>query len=84
VSYPEAMRNFLVIYNRRTGQNSVREFPPGQGRAAIRARFEEERQNQGNPDIEVVVLGSKSRDELMRTHSRYFQSAQDLLRPASV
>jgi hypothetical protein len=77
------MRNFLVIYNRRTGVNSVREFPPGQGRQAIRARFEEERRHRDEPDIEVVVLGSKSRDELMKTHSRYFRSARDLVSGAS-
>jgi hypothetical protein len=79
VSYIEVMRNFLVVYNRRTGANSVREFPPGQGREAIRARFEEEREHRSNPDIEVVVLGSRSRDELMRTHSRYFRSAKEML-----
>jgi len=74
------MRNFLVVYNRRTGENTVREFPPGQGREAIRARFEAEQQNRGNSDIEVVVLGSRSRDELLKTHSRYFQSARQMVK----
>lgn len=73
------MRNFLVVYNRRTGANSLREFPPGHGREAIRARFEAEKQHRGDPDIEVVVLGSGSRAELMKTHSRYFQSAREMV-----
>jgi hypothetical protein len=73
------MRSFLVVYNRRTGSNSVREFPPGHGREAIRARFEAERQHRSNPDIEVVVLGSRSREELLKTHSRYFRSAREIL-----
>jgi hypothetical protein len=70
------MRNFLVIFNRRTGENTVREFPPGQGREAIRERFAIERQHRGDPDIEVAVLGSNSRDELETTHPRYFRSAE--------
>lgn len=70
------MRNFLVIFNRRTGENAVREFPPGHGREAIRERFVIERQHRGDPDIEVAVLGSNSRDELETTHPRYFRSAE--------
>jgi hypothetical protein len=82
VSYPEAMRSFLVVYNRRTGANDVREFPVGQGREAIRARFQEERTHRTDPDIEVVVLGSRSREELMKTHSRYFRSARQIVEDA--
>ena len=69
------MRNFLVVFNRRTGANSVREFPAGRGREAIRARFALEQQHRGDPDIEVVVLGSSSRAELETTHARYFRSS---------
>lgn len=76
------MRSFLIVYNRRTGSNDVREFPVGHGREAIRARFEEERLHRGDPDIEVVVLGSRSREELMKTHSRYFRSARQMVESA--
>jgi len=76
------MRSFLVVYNRRTGSNTVREFPPGHGREAIRARFEAELQRRGDPDIEVVVLCSQSREELLKTHSRYFRSAREILESA--
>jgi hypothetical protein len=76
------MRNFLVVYNRRTGKSTVREFPEGSGREAIRERFANERHYRDNPDIEVVVLGSSSRDELMKTHSRYFRSAGEILEEA--
>ncbi|HUY44554.1 MAG TPA: hypothetical protein VMV92_02320 [Streptosporangiaceae bacterium] len=68
------MRNFLVVFNRRTGANTVREFPAGRGREAIRERFILERQYRADPDIEIVVLGSGSREELEKTHSRYFRS----------
>jgi hypothetical protein len=76
------MWNFLVVYNRRTGENTVREFPPGSGREAARQRFIEERAHRGDPDIEVVVLGSGSREELEKTHSRYFRSAREMLERA--
>jgi hypothetical protein len=71
------MRNFLVIFNRRTGANSVQEFPAGCGREAVRQRFVIERQHRDDPDIEVAVLGSGSREELEKTHSRYFRSASN-------
>jgi len=84
VSYSVHMRNFLVVYNRRTGANCLREFPEGSGRAAIRERFVQERLHRGDPDIEVVVLGSSSREELLKTHSRYFRSAEEILEDAGV
>jgi hypothetical protein len=76
------MRNFLVVYNRRTGATTVREFGEGRAREAIRQRFAAEQVHRGDPDIEVVVLGSSSRDELVKTHSRYFRSATEILERA--
>jgi hypothetical protein len=69
------VRSFLVVFNRRTGENTVREFAAGCGREAIRQRFVLERQHRDDPDIEVAVLGSSSRAELETTHARYFRSA---------
>jgi len=77
------MRNFLVVYNRRTGERSLREYPEGCGREAIRERFAQERLHRDDPDIEVVVLGSSSREELLKTHSRYFRSAEEILEHAA-
>ncbi len=71
-----------MVYNRRTGASDVREFPEGSGREAIRERFAQERLYRRNPDIEVVVLGSGSREELMKTHSRYFRSAEEIIEHA--
>jgi hypothetical protein len=36
----------------------------------------------GGPDIEVVVLSSSSREELLKTHSRYFRSAEEIFEHA--
>jgi len=73
------MENFLVVYNRRTGASHVRKFPAGRARDAIRERFNQERLHRHDPDIEVVVLSSSSREELLKTHSRYFRSAEEML-----
>jgi len=76
------MENFLVVYNRRTGESDVRKFPAGRGRAAVRERFKQERLHRHDPDVEVVVLSSSSLDELLKTHSRYFRSAEEILENA--
>jgi spore cortex formation protein SpoVR/YcgB (stage V sporulation) len=77
------MRNFLVVYNRRTGASTVQEFAAGRGREAIRERFALERAHRGEPDIEIVVLGSRSREELLKTHSRYFRSVAEIVKNAA-
>ncbi|HTJ71169.1 MAG TPA: hypothetical protein VL551_26735 [Actinospica sp.] len=71
------MPNFLLIFNRRTGERSeLREFDEYQ--EAMRARFAAEREHKLEPDVEVVVLTARSEQELRATHSRYFQSAHGI------
>jgi hypothetical protein len=71
------MRHYLLIYDRHAGQIiRHREFPAT--RPALAARFEAEREFRGDPDVEIVVLGAASWDALKTTHSRYFQSVQEL------
>ncbi|MDR2985831.1 MAG: hypothetical protein LBV34_13425, partial [Nocardiopsaceae bacterium] len=60
------MENFLVVYNRRTGESSVRRFAAGRARQAVRERFAEERLHRDDPDVEVVVLVSSSEEELLK------------------
>jgi hypothetical protein len=71
------MQHYLVIYDRREGQ-IVRHRRFRAAGLALAARFEAEREFRENPDIEVVVLGAESWKSLRRTHSRYFQSVQEL------
>jgi len=49
----------------------------------VRTRFAEERRHRDDPDVEVVVLVSSSKDELLKTHSRYFRSAEEILEHAA-
>jgi hypothetical protein len=76
------MKYFLIVYNRKTGDVQMRRFPAEQRAAAMRARFKAEQSHLDDPEIEVVVLGSASKENLKRTHGRYFSSTGDLLRGA--
>lgn len=81
MSYADRMVNFLLVYNRRTGERPVlREFTLSSD--AIRARFEMERAYRGEPDIEVVVLTASSEAEIRATHRRYFESVSDMIAAA--
>ncbi|MEU3523170.1 hypothetical protein AB0E62_04765 [Streptomyces sp. NPDC038707] len=68
-----ALRHFLLVYNRHTGETDVRqEFPASEARAALRARFQLERDLKEREEIEIVVLTGASLEGLRKTHSRYF------------
>lgn len=72
------MNYFLVVYDRATGELQLRDF--GVAREdALKARFEVEQSGIGR-DTEVVVLSANSREDLERTHSRYFHSVSELAR----
>ena len=63
------MKYFLIVYNRRTGDRQMTEYTDAA--QAIRARLEAE-SGSSNPDVEIVVIGAASLDDLKVTHSRYF------------
>lgn len=74
----KALKHFLLVYNRRTGETDVRgEFIASEGRNALRARFRLERELRGQADTEIVVLTGASLSSLQATHSRYFSGATD-------
>jgi hypothetical protein len=72
------MSYFLLIYDRATGDLKVQEFG-GSREDALRARFAEESSGLSS-ETEVVVLSADSRDDLERTHSRYFHGVAELAR----
>jgi hypothetical protein len=49
---------------------------------ALQARFDAEARHHPAEAIEVVVLVAKTREDLIRTHSRYFRTLQELTQPA--
>lgn len=78
------MKYFLVAYDRSSGESEiVQEFSADERSAAMRARFLAEKRFDGRPSVEVVVLGSRSRNNLSKTHARYFTSAKTLVADAA-
>ncbi len=73
------MTHFLLVYDRPRGL-LLREQPFDDRREALQARFAAEREFRGREsEIEVVVIGSVSREELVQSHGRYFLSLDQLL-----
>jgi hypothetical protein len=68
----------LLVYDRARAQ--LLEERAFESKAdALSARFAAEaRHREGGVNIEVVVLAAESREDLMRTHSRYFLSLREL------
>lgn len=64
------MKHFLIVFNRKTGERDITEY--NDSREAIVQRLAEEQSND-NPDVEIVVIGSPSLEDLKVTHSRYFR-----------
>ena len=74
------MRYFLLTYDRRRGALiSESEYDQTEHQAAMAARASAVAHHIKNPNVEVVLLGAHSRDDLMRTHSRYFRTIKEIV-----
>ncbi len=72
------MSHYLLVYRRSTGKLQEIHDLGSDRETALKRRFERERQESGDPDIEVVLLGASSREALKRTHARYFKNVREL------
>jgi hypothetical protein len=74
------MSYFLLLYDRRQGHllRPPVVFSDSEADRALTARFELEDEYRSKPDVEVVLLGSESIDDLKRTHARYFKSLREI------
>lgn len=73
------MKHFLIVYHRREGKILFfKEYPPEEGRRALADRWERELAEREHPEIEVIVISSRSIETLKRTHGRYFKTPQEL------
>ena len=70
------IKNFLVVYDIANALAHVEPFGL-QYAAALTAYADAEAKFRDDPNIEVVLLGSDSRETLERTHSSYFELADD-------
>lgn len=73
-----AMALFLLTYNRRTREVDVDEITDHhEGLARL---FEAEQRLRHEPDLEIVMLAAEDEDDLRKTHSRFFESVDELLK----
>lgn len=73
------MISFLIQYDRRSGDLVVREFAGSDGHErAIQERLRLEALDRTS-DVELVVLNADSREELERTHGRYFRTVRQMV-----
>lgn len=68
---------YLVAYHRSTGQ-LARAVPCSNEREVRTLRAKLEGESRGNPDFEVVLLASCSKEDLLATHARYFHGLVEL------
>lgn len=73
------MKYFLLVYRRSIGRLEECRDLGSDREAALKVRFERERRERTDPDVEVVVLGSPSLEALKLTHARYFKSFGELV-----
>jgi hypothetical protein len=69
------MKPYLIVYNRRSGAKTVKEY--ANPAAAMKERLHLE--VGADADTEIVVLSSDSIESLRVTHARYFQSVRSIL-----
>jgi hypothetical protein len=72
------MSHFVVVYDRSTSQ-LIRMSEHANRADALDERWAAEAENRGNGLIEIVVLAAASKDDLARTHGRYFKTMAQLL-----
>ncbi|MCA1703465.1 MAG: hypothetical protein LC808_09485 [Actinobacteria bacterium] len=70
------MKHLVLVYNRRTGELIVDE-EYDDGNTALDRRFELEPMYPED-EVEVVVLSAPSREQVMKTHRRYFSTLGEL------
>ena len=70
------MRYYLIVFDRENHKIvELREFAESED--AVHMRFKREIEH-GKEDFEVVVLGATSKEALVNTHSRYFDTGREL------
>ena len=72
------MAYFLLAYDRLTGDLLVDDTYEHRAEALSGRFAQEERFADDQRDVEVVVLHAESREQLLRTHARYFLSLPQL------
>lgn len=73
------MSYYLLVYDRRLGEVlEQREYSLVERERAWRERETLVAERIGDPNIEVVLLNAHSREDLLKTHSRYFKTVEQI------
>lgn len=72
------MSLYLLIFDR-TNPTSVEVEEFADPRKAVESLLTAERLRGKRPELEIVLLNATDEDDLRRTHSRYFESIEELL-----
>lgn len=70
------MTSFLLAYSRTTGKVKI-DSDFASSRDAMEARMRAE-STSSDPDLEFTVLEAENLEDLLATHSRYFESSQKM------
>jgi len=77
------MRYFVLVYDRGLAEILQQyEYAEGQRERALDDARRLQLERVFDHDVEVVVLGGKSFDDLKKTHSRYFKNAEEIISAA--
>ena len=72
---------FLVTYDRQQGElRRLVEYDDADIDQANAERLKSEIESVNDAEVEIVILRSDSKEELKRTHARYFKSLNELQR----
>lgn len=71
----QAMVDFIITYNRRTGESRITQYQDSA--QAIKERLRREA-DISNPDIEMAHISAPSLESLKKSHSRYFMGKVEL------
>lgn len=75
------MRFFLLVYDKQAGVlREERSFDACEQARAVDQRRDLMLRYRLDPNIEIALFGSESREDLVKTHSRYFKSLAELAR----
>ena len=76
--YDSVVAHFLLIYDRKAGKLlRMQEF--ASSAEALDVRFAAERENDLDPNVEVVVISAASEAALRQSHGRYFLTNEQLV-----
>lgn len=75
------MNYYLLVYDRRRSKIVHKdEFSLDQRDEALAARASLVRRYREDPDMEIVLLGANSFEDLKKTHGRYFKTINQLVK----